>query len=134
MNQARVGCGAAIVQQGKLLLVKRVKPPEAGCWGLPGGKVDFLETVEQAVEREIDEELGIHIQATNLLCVINQIDPQTPEHWLSPVFLVEQFAGAVVNKEPEKHTAVDWFDLHNLPEPLTTATQVAQGYLVQIFK
>ena len=48
-----VGCGAAILREGRLLLVKRRKAPEAGCWSLPGGKVDFLERVEDAVRREI---------------------------------------------------------------------------------
>ncbi|MBV8664337.1 MAG: NUDIX domain-containing protein, partial [Hyphomicrobiales bacterium] len=56
-----VGCGAAIVRECRLLLVKRRKPPEAGCWNLPGGKVDFLERVEDAVRREILEEIGVEI-------------------------------------------------------------------------
>ena len=56
-----VGCGAAIVRDGRLLLVKRKRPPEAGCWNLPGGKVDFGERVEDAIVREIAEETGLKI-------------------------------------------------------------------------
>ena len=47
----RVGCGAAIVRDGRILLFKRLRPPEAGRWSLPGGKVDFLESIEDAVAR-----------------------------------------------------------------------------------
>jgi ADP-ribose pyrophosphatase YjhB (NUDIX family) len=49
MRAPRLGCGAAILRAGRLLLVQRRRPPEAGHWGLPGGKVDWLETVPAAV-------------------------------------------------------------------------------------
>lgn len=68
-EQPRVGCGAAIVRDGRILLIKRKRAPEAGCWGLPGGKVDWLEPVERAVCREIEEELGIALERATLLCV-----------------------------------------------------------------
>ncbi len=86
-EQPRLGCGAAIVQGGRLLLVRRLREPEAGCWGLPGGKVDWLEPVEQAVRREIEEELAIRLASLSLLCVVDQIDAQRGEHWLAPVYL-----------------------------------------------
>ncbi len=47
-----VGCGAAIVREGPILLVKRLKAPEPGHWNLSGGKVDFLGRVEDAVVRK----------------------------------------------------------------------------------
>jgi mutator protein MutT len=58
----RLGCGAAITENSKILLVKRRRSPEANHWGLPGGKVEPGERVEDAVIREIGEELGITIQ------------------------------------------------------------------------
>ena len=57
----RVGCGAAIVRNGRILLVRRKRMPEADHWGLPGGKVDPFETVPAAVVREVREELGIEV-------------------------------------------------------------------------
>lgn len=127
--QPRLGCGAAIVQDGRLLLVRRLRAPEAGCWGLPGGKVDWLEPVEQAVRREIEEELAIRLTALQLLCVVDQIDAQRGEHWLTPVYLAETFEGQVRNVEPEKHSDVAWFALDSLPEPLTMATRRALSAL-----
>jgi len=65
-----VGCGAAILRDGKLLLVQRLTEPEAGCWGLPGGKVDPFEPLAQAARREIEEELGILIADAARLCLV----------------------------------------------------------------
>lgn len=81
----RVGCGASIIDNGKVLLVRRRREPEAGCWGLPGGKVDPFERVADAVAREILEELGIAIEPIDLLCVVDQIDRARGQHWIAPV-------------------------------------------------
>ena len=64
-----VGCGAAIVRGGRILLVKRLRAPEAGCWSLPGGKVERLERLEDAVTREVREEVGADVEIGALLCV-----------------------------------------------------------------
>jgi ADP-ribose pyrophosphatase YjhB (NUDIX family) len=97
----RVGCGAAIVSDGKLLLVKRRRSPEAGHWGLPGGKVDGFEALSDAVAREIDEELGLAITGERLLCLVDQIDRSLSFHWVAPVYLVTSFNGSPAIKEPE---------------------------------
>lgn len=118
----KVGCGAFIINDQKLLLIKRLIQPEQGHWGLPGGKVDFLEPVETAVQREIFEELAINLTALKLLCVVNQIDAEQQLHWVSPVYLCTQFSGQLKLREPHKHEAYVWFALDQLPEPLTVAT------------
>ena len=44
LQQPRLGCGAVIQRaDGAILLVQRGRPPEQGHWGLPGGKVDWME-------------------------------------------------------------------------------------------
>ncbi|MFN4037752.1 MAG: NUDIX hydrolase [Erythrobacter sp.] len=125
----RVGCGAAIISDDKLLLVKRRRNPEAGHWGLPGGKVDGFETLTDAVAREIDEELGLAITAERLLCLVDQIDRSLCSHWVAPVYLVTNFDGLPSIKEPEALSEWGWFALDGLPEPLTFATQQAVAML-----
>lgn len=125
----RVGCGAAILRDGRLLLVQRRRMPEAGHWGLPGGKVDPYETVPTAVTREIFEELGIRIVADRLLCVIDQIDRDRAEHWIAPVYRVEDFEGEPAIREPDALAALGWFALDDLPTPLTVATVQAVSAL-----
>jgi ADP-ribose pyrophosphatase YjhB (NUDIX family) len=124
-TEPRLGCGAAIVVDGRILLVQRLSEPEAGCWGLPGGKVDLYETVAAAVEREINEELGIEIKAGKLLCLVDQIDKLKGEHWFAPVFLVSTFTGEPKIVEPDKHDGLAWFPLDALPDTLTRSTIVA---------
>ena len=129
MAHPRVGCGAAIMREGKLLLVQRLTEPEAGCWGLPGGKVDPFERLGQAVRREIEEELGIVIEDTSLLCLVELIDRAGDEHWVAPVYRVEEFTGEPANREPAKHAGFGWFTLDALPAPLTVAAAQAAAAL-----
>jgi ADP-ribose pyrophosphatase YjhB (NUDIX family) len=123
--EPRVGCGAAIVRGGGILLLQRLKAPEAGHWGLAGGKIDLFETAQAAAEREILEELGIVIQARDLLCFVDQIDREAGTHWVSPVYLVRAFTGEPANVEPAKHGGIGWFALDDLPAPLTLAAREA---------
>lgn len=129
MSLPRVGCGAAILRDGRLLLAKRRRAPEAGCWGLLGGKVDAFERVEAAAAREILEEIGIRIRPERLLCVVNQIDRAAGEHWVSPVFLIETYDGEPALQEPEALSDLGWFALDDLPTPLTEATRQALAAL-----
>ncbi len=129
MNTPRIGCGAAILRDGRLLLVRRRRAPEPDHWGLPGGKVDFMETVPDAVIREIDEELGIRIGNLALLCVVDQLDAAAGTHWVAPVYRAEILGGDPELREPEALSAMGWFALDDLPRPLTLSTRTALPYL-----
>ncbi|WP_445678734.1 NUDIX hydrolase [Radicibacter daui] len=131
-TEPRVGCGAAIVDgDGRLLLIQRLTEPEAGCWGLPGGKVDLFEVAAEATAREIAEELGITIVAQELLCFVDQIDRVAGIHWVSPVYLIRNFTGTPTILEPHKHGGLGWFALADLPAKLTVPTQFAARALKQ---
>jgi 8-oxo-dGTP diphosphatase len=118
------GCGAAIVRDGRLLLVKRKRPPEAGCWSLPGGKVDFGERVEDAIVREIAEEVGVKIALLRPLGVVQMIGLDS-QHWVAPIHLAEIVAGEPENREPGKHEAIVWAPLDAPPSPLAVAAREA---------
>jgi ADP-ribose pyrophosphatase YjhB (NUDIX family) len=120
----QVGCGAAIVREGALLLVKRLRPPEAGAWSLTGGKVEFLERVADAILREVREEIGVEIALERLLGVVETIG-LAGQHWVSPVYLARLTAGEPRNCEPDKHAEVAWFALDAPPEPLSLAARQA---------
>ena len=125
IHEPRVGVGAAILDGDRLLLIQRLTEPEAGAWGLPGGKVDGGETAAQAVRRELAEELGVEIAVGELLCLVEQFEP----HWVSPVYRAAIAAGEPRVMEPHKHGAVGWFALDALPSPLTRATRDAAAAL-----
>ena len=125
----RVGCGAAIFRDGRLLLVQRRQSPEANHWGLPGGKVEFAEPVADAVVREVQEEVGIRVRDLQLLCVVDQIDHIQGEHWVAPTYTTTSFTGEPRIAEPAKHANLGWYPLDALPHPLTWATKVAVMWL-----
>jgi 8-oxo-dGTP diphosphatase len=120
-----VGVGAMITRQDEVLLLERVKEPEAGYWSIQGGAVEFGEPIEEAVRREVAEELGVNCEIITLLGVTNHILPEQAIHWVSPVFWVKIAAGHPYNREPDKHRDLRWFSLTHLPDRLTLTTQQA---------
>lgn len=125
-QQPKVGVGAVILDENnRILLVLRKRSPEAGFWSLPGGKVEFMETIENAVIREISEELGIDIEITRLLCVTNHIIPSENTHYVAPTFITRIINGVVENKEPHAIEKVQWFSIDDMPEKITITTDFA---------
>jgi 8-oxo-dGTP diphosphatase len=59
----RVGVGAIVIKDGKVLVVKRAAPPNKNLWAIPGGMLELGETIQEGAEREIFEETNIHIRA-----------------------------------------------------------------------
>lgn len=62
---------AVVVMDGRVLLVRRANPPDAGRWGFPGGKIEFGETIDQAAIRELAEETAITAEA---MCIVTSVD------------------------------------------------------------
>ena len=64
-----VGMGAVILDQGRVVLVKRKFPPLAGEWSIPGGRLKIGETQREGVVREAREETGLTVDPVELLGV-----------------------------------------------------------------
>ncbi len=114
-----VGCGLAVVKDGKLLLCRRMKAPEAGHWSIVGGKVDHLELSSVGARREAEEESGLSIGAVDFLCVSEQIIAADRQHWVSLIYVTQEFSGEPQLTEPDKLSDIGWFALDALPQPLS---------------
>jgi ADP-ribose pyrophosphatase YjhB (NUDIX family) len=57
---------AAIIRNGRVLIVRRANPPAHGLYTLPGGVVESGETLIEAVKREVSEETGLTIEPVAL--------------------------------------------------------------------
>ena len=68
-----VGVGAVIIQEERVLLIKRGSPPLLGEWSPPGGAVELGETLRAAAEREAREETGLIVKAGEVLEVFDRI-------------------------------------------------------------
>lgn len=121
-NEPRVGVGAMILQEGEVLLVLRKKSPEKDHWSLPGGKVELYETLEDAVKREIKEELNLEIQLDQLLCATNHILIEEDVHYVAPTYLAHITDGNPCLMEPDALGGMGWFPLDELPQNLTVTT------------
>jgi mutator protein MutT len=68
-----VGMGAVILDQGRVVLVKRKFPPLAGEWSIPGGRLKVGETQREGVVREAREETGLTVDPVELLGVYDRL-------------------------------------------------------------
>ena len=123
-----VSVGAFIVNdKGEILLMKRSQNAknEKGKWEAPGGAVEFGETLEKAIRREMKEELGIEIDILKQWGAKDHIIPDDKQHWVPTTFLVHVVHGyEPKNIEPAKHDEIGWFAVDNFPAPLSIITQL----------
>ena len=135
----KVGVGVMILNnQGQVLLGKRHDDSEKassdlhgeGAWTMPGGKLDFHETLIDCVVREVLEETGIKIDKskTKVLSITDEIVPDN--HYVTIGFLCEDFAGEVEIMEPDEITDWKWYNLDNLPEKIfVPSAKMIKAYL-----
>lgn len=108
----RIAIDAVIVKNGDILLIKRAVEPFKDMWALPGGGIEFDETAEDAVKKEVEEEVGLQIKSTKFLQIYT--DPKRdPKQIITLSYLVE------VDGEPKAGSDVSsykFFPLNELPE------------------
>lgn len=129
-----VGCGALIVNaRNEVLLLKRGARSRnnAGFWSQPGGKVDWGETIIEAIKREVKEEIGVDIALLRFLCYSDQILKQQKQHWVTISYLAKIAKGEPKLMEPLKHDDLQWFNPKKLPKLESITRETIKAYLVE---
>jgi 8-oxo-dGTP diphosphatase len=116
-----LGIGAVIWNaQGDCLLVRRANPPRQHEWSLPGGKVEFGETLHDALRREIREETGLDIEILGLLDVVELVRDGDAGAADAHYVLIDYSARAISGEAMAGSDAADvgWIppeELHQIP-------------------
>jgi len=86
--------GAVVVHDGSLLLVRRGHGPAAGEWSVPGGRIEWGETIAEAVVREVLEETGLECVCGEMLGWVEMISDE--DAVVSHHFVVLDFVATVL--------------------------------------
>jgi len=106
---ARVTATALIVREGRVLLGHRTSAVRfARMWDAFGGHLEPGETPQEALRRELEEELGIGVKRADFLEVYEDVDPTSGESFRHHLFLVTGWEGEprIANEE---HSEIQWF-------------------------
>jgi 8-oxo-dGTP diphosphatase len=134
------GFGVILVRNGKILLGKRHSDPDkadsafrsAGVWGLPGGKLEWGESLEKGAIREVKEETGITISNPRVISVHNCMNEFA--HFVTVGLVAEKWSGEAKVMEPDEITEWKWFDLNELPSPrYFPSFEVIENYIKKQF-
>jgi len=116
----RVGCTIIVVRDGKLLFGERGEACETGkdLYACPGGRMDYGETPEDGILRELFEETTLIGKKENLkfLRYCNEFFPESGKHYVGLVFMISEFEGEPIVTEPDKCKGWEWFSPDDLPD------------------
>lgn len=112
-----VGVGSIIIENNRVVLVKRAHPPIQGQWSIPGGVLEVGETVREAAIREAREETGLIVEPGELLGVFDRIlrdaDERVQYHYVLIDFFCRRVGGEPLAASDA--TEVRWFTREELP-------------------
>ena len=126
MKTVLVSAVALIDRDGRVLLAKRPKGKSmAGLWEFPGGKVEPLETPENALIRELKEEIGIDTWSSCLAPLTFASHSYEDFHLLMPVFICRKWDGIITPQEGQKLAWVEPRKLRDYPMPAADVPLIA---------
>jgi 8-oxo-dGTP diphosphatase len=112
-----VGVGAIIIEDCRVLLVKRAHPPLQAQWSIPGGVLEVGELVREAATREAREETGLIVDPTDLLGVYDRVlrnpEQRVQYHYVLIDFLCRKVGGELAAASDAAE--VRWFTREELP-------------------
>jgi 8-oxo-dGTP diphosphatase len=128
-----VGVGAIIIEDERVVLVKRGHAPLQGKWSIPGGVVEVGETLRAAATREAREETGLRVEPGELLGVFERVvlgeQERVRYHYVLIDFLCRKLAGELAAADDA--TEARWFgrgELADLKLAAETEEVIRKGF------
>jgi|GEM_PF-156975 len=118
-----------VFNQKKEFLLIRTKPSGKKTreydkiWSMPGGTIEMGETAEEALKREIKEEVGLKISDPELLCYNDYIKKSEDRHWLSLNFKANTSSDRFQIDDKAEVADCKWFTFANVPTNISPFTQ-----------
>lgn len=122
--------GALLIFEDELLLVERAINPQKGYWDLPGGFIEYGESLEQGLQRELNEELGLELAAEKFVyfgSFANQYFYNQVLYHTCDSFFVYQLNNRVSLQARDDVAAWQWHSLKNIPFERVAFKSVKQG-------
>lgn len=116
-NIPRIGVAVVVMRDGKIVMGKRKGVHGSGNWSLPGGHLEFMESIEACAARELLEETGLKADSIILGPWTEDVMDQN-KHYITIFVFATCSTGEPELLEPNKCEGWSWFDLDNLPTPL----------------
>lgn len=113
-SRPQLAVSGAIFRDGKVLLVRRVRSPGQGLYSLPGGRVEFGESLHTALHREVDEETGLRIEILGFTGWREVLPAAGGGH-----YLIMSFAARWTEREPvlnDEHDDFKWLEPDGIGE------------------
>lgn len=127
MALIKVGVGAVVFRDACALVVRRGKPPFLGQWSIPGGGLDYGETIEAAIVREVREETGVEVRPLDVMLVFDRIerrDGDVQYHYVIVDYRCDYVSGEAKAASDAQDAAwvaeheIDGYDLPDLAKEL----------------
>lgn len=118
MKRPQIGVGVFIWKDNKFIMGKRKGSHGHDTWSIPGGHLEFDESIEQCAKREALEETGLTVDNVRFLALTEDRFPDHSKHYLTVWVYTDWKSGEPKITEPDKWVDQEWRDFRSLPLPL----------------
>jgi len=117
-ERPQVGVALIITRGDCVLMLRRKGAHGAGTWAVPGGHLEFGESLEECARREAREEVGLEVSEVRFRAITNDVFHEENEHYITVFMQGSYLSGDPAQYALDEVAEVGWFAWDVLPQPL----------------